>query len=374
MPSFGGGGQTQPAVYSQGGNPAAYIPTAQGTADTNYQNLLQGLINPSMAALNNIGQLPAAQAYPEAQYLTNLVTQNPYFGEAQTAAGLGAQYGTAAGMQNYNTGMNTFPYLAGNVTSQVPALWSGGNQILSTAFDPQQALYNQLLQQSGAQTNANLAQSGLAGTPYGVNLANEANTNFNLGWQNQQLGRQATGLGAANQAFQGANQAEALSGQLLGQGANLAASGANLVGQAGQLPFQQLNQFGMQGMGTLGNLVQLGNQQFTIPEDALNALANYLQLGRNASLAALSGGQSGFNQSMASGLGTAGLLGGGANLLFGNSLANSGGLLGLAGLSPFGASAGAGLDTAGTFFLPGTADAIGGGTAIGSLLPFLAAA
>ena len=421
MPSFGGGGgQTVPATFSQGGNPAPYQPSGQPAADTSYQSLMQGLINPSLSFLNQGQPFPAVQQYPEAQYLTNLVTNNPYFGEAQQAAGLGAQYGQAAGQQAYNTGMNTFPFLAGNVTGLVPdlqslsrnimgqapgiadqtrapisALQSSGNQVLGTAFDPQQAMYNQMLQQTSDQQNAALAQAGLSGSPYAAGLQAQNLQNFGINWQNQQLARQAQGISAANQAFQGAGGlntaalgqlaaalgagaggAQAVGGleqtgaNILGQGANLANMGAQGIYQAGQLPYQQLNQFANQGSNALANLVQLGNQQYTLPQQTLNDLQSYLNLGQAASGLAGQLGNQGFNQGQQGLANTVGLAGLGSQALFGSGgpFGSSGLVGGLTGGAGLGGLFGGGFSAA----APATfADTAGGFSAADLLaLPF----
>jgi len=109
-------------------------------------------------------------------------------------------------------------------------------QILQTGFDPQSQLYNRTAGQVSDQSNAINAMSGVAGTPYGAGLSDMNMRNFNLDWQDRQLGRESTaasGFGAlergvtdlSNSAFQ-QNQAY---GQALGGGIG------SLLGGAGGL-------------------------------------------------------------------------------------------------------------------------------------------
>ena len=285
MPSgiFGGGGQTTPATFSQGGNPAAYVPTAQPSADMNYQNLLSAMYNPSISALQGISQLPATQYNPQVQSAVGQIANNPYAAQGEQVTQEAANYGVPTGQTEYSWGQNTLPMMAGQVTGAVPGLQSGANQVLGTAFDPQQALYNQLMQQNQAQSQATLAQSGLAGTPYGANLANQSNTNFNLGWQNNQLGRQTQGLGAAGTAAGQVGGLENTGANLLGQAGNMMTTGLNTMNTIGQWPYQTSVGQANNSLGALGQGISLGNQQFTIPQQLFSDLQSYLGLGQAAS-------------------------------------------------------------------------------------------
>ena len=167
--------------------------------------------------------------------------------------------------------------------------------------------------------------------------------------------------GAIGNTIAGLSQAAgALPGNIAGQYGNLAS-------QASQLGFAPISQYAglMQGLpgfyqsgATLGGLpygvgstgtsnalqalgsgVNLGNQQYTIPQQLMQDLQSYLGLGQAAS--GLSGtlGQMGLNQTMQSMMGLGGALGAGSNLLFGNSLGGGSGLLG----NPFSSASSSGL-------------------------------
>lgn len=162
------------------------------------------------------------------------------------------------------------------IQQSVQGLPGFAGQALQNGFDPQNQLYGKLFQQQQDQTRANSAASGVAMTPYGTGLNNQADQNFNMGWQNNQLSRQA----------QGAQTAEGLLGRY---GAGMQ-SGAEM---------------GMQG----GQFAQ--NTQQTQIQDYLN----YLQGGTSASNAAVGAYQAQNSQSnsMFGGLGS--LIGLGASFI-----------------------------------------------------------
>src|SRR5215471_15834931 len=109
-----GGGQTQPATFSQGGNPAPYVPQNQPAFDQSYQNLLNTLfINPSMA-----GSTPAQQFYPQVQGAVQNIASSPYGpGEQANMDALSqAMMATVNNMQPYaaamqQQGRNLYQYL-----------------------------------------------------------------------------------------------------------------------------------------------------------------------------------------------------------------------------------------------------------------------
>jgi len=156
------------------------------------------------------------------QYLPQMNTQT-------TANTAGGQAGATAAQATIpgatNVGMGSIQG-AGN-------LQQGAGQILQNSFDPQNALYAKLFQQNQDQGNVQNVMSGVGSSPYGAGVADQNNQNFNINWQNQQLGREATGLGAATSAY-GAAQPLAQAGQggvvesaMLPYATTSAAAGAN---------------------------------------------------------------------------------------------------------------------------------------------------
>lgn len=83
---------------------------------------------------------------------------------------------------------------------QQQALINAGQQTFDTAQDPQQALYGRTQQQLQDQVRASDSARGVAMSPYSAGVENKAMSDFNIDWNNAQLGRQVQGLGAMSQA------------------------------------------------------------------------------------------------------------------------------------------------------------------------------
>jgi len=167
---------------------------------------------------------------------TQNILNNPYAGGYQAAAGQAAgQYGALGGLAGQASGAL---YGAGN-----QAL-GAGSQILQAGFDPQKQLYAQVQNQNSQQNLAQLANMGVAATPYGAGVAGQENTNFNLDWQNNQLQREAT----AASAYGGLNQTAQSDFAAGGQQGLL---GANSTLMAGQLPYATSNQINQDKLGAL---------------------------------------------------------------------------------------------------------------------------
>lgn len=587
----GGGGAQSAGGSGRGGS--VYTPANQPQADQAYSGIVSNLF----PYANNPSTTPGGQAYQQAQpYLTNYLqdpgtqqravtgstqasdyygntlfpssdalsrqiigsgfnflnqAQNPYYPQAQNAAGVASQIGQGTATQGLQSSadvvnaaqqLNPYTLQAGNriagasdplqglgssissaaagaggdiygeasklkglpqsvigsgwnsqdVIQQKAAPLEGlSSALISSGFDPQRQLYDKLRQQTLNTANVGNAFSGVGNTPYGQSVTDQAATNFDINWENQQLARQAQAAQAAsgvqgqigNLLAQGAGVGQAgaqigsgienLIGGMIGQGQGVAQSGANtaanlqntianilkggvasdvlgtqgaaslygtgqdlgsnaasLYAQSGNLPANTYNQnlqqqlgltqggaglagtglnLGTQGaqglstfsglpynteaniastvLGGLGSGTTLGNNQFAIPQQVLNDLQSYLGLGQSASVNSANVGNLGFQQGAQSLQG----LGAGANLLFGNSLGQGGGLLGAAGLNPLtsggglfgGTAAGSNalLDTASTgAFLPeeifgaGAADVGAAGAAGGGFLDALPAA
>lgn len=269
-------GSSSPAgAYSNQGGPASvYNPQYQGPSDSAYWQTLQPLIQ---AASGGGSGTPAAWAYPQAQELVagNLLGQGTPWAQqamdtARTAGLMGMQ--GATGLQQ------------------------GANSILNTAFDPQSALFNQTQQQVSDQSNAANAMAGLGGTPYGASVAANAASNFDINWQNQQLGRQRQGLQSAGSIYPEASNLYATSGGLP------YSTGANITGNA------------LQG---LGSAVQLGNQQYALPQQVLQDLSGYMNQGQNASQLSGQLGQMGLQEQGNAMSGFGGLLGTGLGMFAG---------------------------------------------------------
>ena len=149
-------------------------------------------------------------------------------------------------------------------------------QALNQGFDPQQSLYNQQYQQMQDQQNAQMAQSGIAGSPYAAGLENQASTNFNNQWQNQQLARESQ---AANTYNTLVNQ----SGQDFTGAGMLAQQASQTAYGAGQLPYQGYNVAPSTDLSTIGTAGSAGASALSPDISGMNSAGNYLGLGNSAS-------------------------------------------------------------------------------------------
>lgn len=217
----------------------------------NQQQGLTGQVRDASNAYLNSGQ---QQAYQQSMN----ALQPGYYGAGQQAFNIGNQlYGQMGQAQGY------------------------GNQVMQTAFDPQKALYNQQFQLQQQQADANQAMRGLATSGVGAELSNQADQNFNIAWQNQQLQRQTQGLSAYDTNLrdiaglgQGANQAYSQGLQDFTTGAGLPYNTAQTIYgnnqaaygnqqaalQAQQAQFLAQQQTAQQGLGNQANMLT-GQQQ-----------------------------------------------------------------------------------------------------------------
>ena len=182
--SLFGGGQS-----GQGGQANPYAVKSAGQ-QYDIANTVSGLAQP---------------AYLQSYNASNAINFDPY---QQGANQAGQQYGQ----------------MGQQAAGQAQNLYGAGSQIYNTAFDPQNALYARTQQQVGDQINAGQAQRGLGNSPEGASEYNQGMTNFNIDWQNNQLGRQTQGVAGMNAAGAGAN--------------TMGAAGAGYMQQAGQVPIQ----------------------------------------------------------------------------------------------------------------------------------------
>lgn len=239
--------------------PAAYTPKWQSGADST----LSGNLGSQSSQASGISNY----ALPQLQTQTSNVINDPNQASAMATAGSASTMGQAAGQQQMGQAQNLY-----NLSSSLTPM---AQQIYQTAFDPQGALYAQQLQQSQDAQNAMAAMYGVASSPYGAGLAAQNTNNFNIDWQNAQLGRQVQGAGA----IQGL---DSLSGSLAGQGAQLQNVGLNTYTQAGMLPYQTSQGIYGNNLSALGGYTGAASQALSPGYSADSQLGNYLSLGQNA--------------------------------------------------------------------------------------------
>lgn len=256
----GGGSSGGSATGSYGGSASTYVPQAQPAADQIYQDLFNA---EAPYAKNLPGQvIPGYQAY--AQNIQN----NPYAGLQMGGANQVAAYG---------------PGVAQGELAAAGQLQNAGNQILTSAFDPQTALYNQQYNQASQAANVANAQAGVAG-PYAAGTLNQATQNFNNSWEQQQAQREAAGIQAAGQAYSGAGQ--------------LGSAGLGTYQTSQSAPYQTY--LGQQNtdISALSGLSGGINTAFGPATDVSNALASYLGIGQRASGLAQAGQAAGYAQNV----------------------------------------------------------------------------
>lgn len=369
--------QAQAAAAAAGLGGSAYgastVGNTLGNFDLNWQNNLLNRENVALGAA-----LPA-----QAQGVN--VLGAPYSTATNLGQGAAGIQSTGAGIEQAGAGLQS---TGANLQGAAGQLFGTGLNLpasVGTAYGNLAGLGGQL-QSAGLQLPTNIAsQYGTLAQGIG-NLGQEAINLQNLpttSLESMLSGLNTGAAGATSAANAPASSLLSGLGSALQTGQSGLSSPFSLGGAItspfsqtatlGGLPYNTLSTGTGNALSALGNFTNIGNQQYTIPQQLAQDLQSYLQLGQSASqlsgqLGAL--GQQELGQSL-SGIGSA--LGTGSNLLFGNSLGNSGGLLGLTGLGSSGLSGLSATDLAGlgSAAVPGTAltDAsvlAGGGLDVGS--------
>ena len=193
-------------------------------------------------------------------YLSSALS-NPYGFGGQSAANAfsGAGMGTSLGALGN----------AGALGGQVPGMIGASNAVLGSAFDPQGALYGRTLGQLTDQEGAYLANAGVGTSPYGAGLMGQTLGNFNIDWQNQQLGREVQGLGAYTGGIGAAGQTAS---GAYGLGSQAAGGGA----QFGMLPWNTFNTLGGMPLNLLSGASQYGVGAANIPQQQIGDWQQYV--------------------------------------------------------------------------------------------------
>lgn len=278
-----------------GGGPSYYVPTGLQTADQQWQALQAQNYDTYMN--NNLGQYGLQSLYG------GLNASNQYGPGYQNAAGAAGQQYAGLGQQLQGA--------AGLDFGAQQGLLNAGQQVYQTALDPQNALYDRTLNQVQQQTGATNSMYGLGSSAAGAGVQNQALSNFNIDWQNQQLQRQLSGL-------QGYGQAAGQAGQLAGQGAALGQAGAQSTLLGGQLPYQTAQSISAVP-GSLANTYGafLNQNLYGPAEGIMGQTIPYLNYGQGA--------QSVPFQAQSQGAGAAGALVGQGIQGLGNAVQNAGG-------------------------------------------------
>lgn len=265
-----------PSPSGGGGGPSYYVPTGLGTADQSWQGLLGNISN--TYSQKGLDQYGLASLYG------GLNANNAYGGGYQNAANTaGSEYGDLANLlKSQSTGYQN--------TQQ--GLLNAGQNVYNLGLDPQNALYAKLQQQTTDQSNAVNSMYGLGSSGAGAGMTDQALTNFNINWQNNQLSR-------AMQGLQGMTSADQLAGQYgqAAQAASAAVPGATLA--SGQLPYNTAQSIAAVP-GQLGNTYgQYLNQNVYGPaEGIMGTIIPYMNYGQGAQAVPY---QNAYNQAQAMG-------------------------------------------------------------------------
>lgn len=240
---------------SSSGSPGAmtYVPTGQGNADNMWQQIMQ-----------HWSDISSGDTTALTDYLHG---------------GLSSAEGAIPGIQGR---MNNFgdelTGMAGRFTGREGALTGAGESVWNTALDPEGALRDRTQQRVVDASRAATSARGIGMGGESAGLEDQAVSNFNLDWNDRQLGREVSGA----QALTGTSDAAGRQAQ----GAEGAYTGAtNFYQNAYQLPFNLASTYGS-AMGT----------SVYNPMNALGGnLAQYMGLGQSASQAAFGQNQTNMN-------------------------------------------------------------------------------
>lgn len=208
-----------------------------------------------------------------------------------------------------------------------------GDQIATQAFDPQNALHDFSRQGVVDTSRAADTSRGLAMSPYSSGNESTATRNFEMDWQNRQLGREMAGAGGAGAAYGAGMGFGAAQPGLTMQGAQAPISGQTAAYGA---PMDFSNAF----LGAEGNMMgqQAGAAGLALP---------YLNYGTNANMGRYGQDLMGHNSQY-------GMISGGFNQMFGGGAGDPSQWFGFQGGNPF---------SQGNWQLPGMGG--GGGAAAG---------
>jgi hypothetical protein len=145
------------------------------------------------------GSVPVYQYanQPTADFNATAATSNLY-NNPQAQNIYNQAQGSVGGIPQNNTGFDpqNVTQMGVNVQDAAAGLPYMGQQIYQSAFDPQQALFQQMQQQVTDQTNAQLSNQGLQGSPFAAGVMGQNLSGLDINWQNNLLNRETQGATA----------------------------------------------------------------------------------------------------------------------------------------------------------------------------------
>lgn len=256
----------------------------------------------SNAAFSGIGDLSntysglGGSVLPFAQQTAGNLYNNPYASQAQSGANLASGIGANAALTGYGTGAGLIDTGQG-VTGAGMGLLPYAQPILQAGFDPQNALYNRTLQQVQDQSNVNNAMAGVATSPYGAGLTNQATGNFNIDWQNNLLNRMSTAAGAAGGLTSAGAGAANTGAGITGQGVGMMNQAPSQLVQSATIPYATYSDIGTGQNQALSQLLGLGTSGANLSNLPISDLISLLGAQNSANSVANQQAQTALNQS-----------------------------------------------------------------------------
>jgi hypothetical protein len=215
------------------------------------------------------GYMPAyfGLVTPGLQQASSNIQNNPYTGQQMAGAEMASAWGLPLAAAQYGGASN---------------LQQAGNQILSTGFDPQDALYNRTQQRVRDQLAAQAAASGLSASPYGAGVVGQGLSDFNINWENNQLGRQLQALQGAGQGYTGA--------------AGLGSTALSTLTGSQGIPYSTYQQQGYDDINALNALSSGYSGAIAPSQTVANMLAAYMGMGQTGAQVGMRGQAQGFGQ------------------------------------------------------------------------------
>lgn len=230
-----------------GGTPASNVQLPSGYS----YGSMPGADTGAYSGIGNLSQYNVpAQLLPQYQGIAQSMVNNPYAAMYQGGANVAGQTGYGAGQAITGTGLDAL---------------SGVDPLLLMGFDPQNAYYARAQQRLQDQVRAGEGARGIAMSPYGAGLENQAMSNFGIDWQNSALARAAQGAGAA--------------GGLLGQAAGGINTGLNTMQAGAGLPYNTFQGINANALNTLGQTGQFGVGAAQLPQQQIQDYLAYLSQG-----------------------------------------------------------------------------------------------
>ena len=313
--SGGGGGQGSGVI-------TPYSPTGLGSADTSWQTLLSGLMGETTGAYGGGtgATVPLIDQAMQNMYANiygpNNTPSAGLLAEQAAANAAGTDYGLLANQSNNMA--NIMQQQAGRDYTNAGAMTAAGNQVWNTASDPNQAIYNNLLNQTNQQANSASSLRGIGMSPEAAGLQNQADQSLNLGWQQQQLQNQIAGLGAMGSAYNQAGQQGIAGQQGLIQAQEMNALMPQLELQSATTPYNMSSQIAQSPITMANTIASANAQDVQNPlQSLMGMIIPYMNYGAGAQQSTFDAGQT--NLGNFSGLGA---LGGGSLAKYFSTLPN----------------------------------------------------